>query len=76
FIAECPQREAVLYRLQAGRLQHSPRRVREQRSVVLLVGQVASTPLARDALPARSALQPRVQPLLREAAPIAQEGRW
>jgi len=43
---------------------------------VLLVGQVACTPLARDALPARIALQPRVQQLLEDAAPIAQEGRW
>ncbi len=76
FIAEFPQREAVLYLLQAGRLLHCPLQVREQRSVVLLVGQVACTPLARDALPARIALQPRVQQLLEDAAPIAQEGRW
>lgn len=71
FIAEFPQREAVLYLVQAGRLLHCPLQVREQRSVVLLVGQVRCAPLARDALPDSIAREPRVQRLLDEAAPVA-----
>ena len=48
----------------------------DRAGVVLLVGQVACTPLARDGLPERIARQPRVRQLLEDAAPIAQEGRW
>jgi hypothetical protein len=71
FIAELPTRAAVLYLLQEGRLLHCPLQVREQRSVVLLVGQVACAPLAREALPAIISQQARVQRLLDAAAPLS-----
>ena len=71
FIAEFPQREAVLYLLQQGQLLQCPLQVREQRSVVLLVGPLACAPLAREALPEHIGQQPRVQQLLDAAAPIA-----
>jgi hypothetical protein len=70
FVAEFPSREGVLYLLQEGRLLHCPLHVREQRSVVLLVGQVACVPLAREALPASITRQARVQRLLEEVAPL------
>jgi len=71
FIAEFAQRQQALYLLLHGQLLHCPLQVREQRSAVLLVGQVACAPLARDALPAAISRQPRVQRLLDEALPIA-----
>ncbi|MFL9584392.1 CS1-pili formation C-terminal domain-containing protein [Stenotrophomonas sp. AB1(2024)] len=71
FIAEFPQREAVLYLLLDGRVLQCPLLVREQRSVVQLVGQVACAALAREALPPSIAQQPRVQRLLDESAPVA-----
>ena len=71
FIAEFAQRQQALYLLLHGQLLHCPLQVREQRSVVLVVGQVACAPLARDALPAAISRQPRVQQLLDEALPIA-----
>ena len=71
FIAEFAQRQQALYLLLHGQLLHCPLQVREQRSVVLLVGQVACAPLARDALPAAISGQPRVRRLLDEAPPIA-----
>nr|WP_251006431.1 CS1-pili formation C-terminal domain-containing protein [Stenotrophomonas sp. ISL-67] len=71
FIAEFTQRQEVLYLLQQGQLLQCPLHVHEQRSVVLLVGQVACAPLARDALPGTITQQPRVQRLLDEAPPIA-----
>ncbi|WP_367346872.1 CS1-pili formation C-terminal domain-containing protein [Stenotrophomonas bentonitica] len=71
FIAEFPQREAVLYLLRQQQLLQCPLQVREQRSVVLLVGPLACAPLERDALPEHISQQPRVQQLLDAAAPIA-----
>lgn len=76
FIAELPARAAVLYLLQEGRLLHCPLQVREQRSVVLLVGQVACAPLARDALPASIAQQARVQRLLDATTPLGARLPW
>ncbi|WP_315389847.1 CS1-pili formation C-terminal domain-containing protein [uncultured Stenotrophomonas sp.] len=70
FMAEFPQREAMLYLLLQEKLLQCPLQVREQRSVVLLVGPLACAPLARDALPERISQQPRVQQLL-DGAPIA-----
>lgn len=71
FIAEFAQRQQVLYLLLQGEVLHCPLQVRDQRSVVLLVGQVACAPLARDALPPDVIGQPRVQRLLDAALPIA-----
>jgi len=75
FIAEFPQREAMLFLLQEGRLLQCPLQVHEQRSVVLMVGQVACAPLAREALPPRITRQPRVQQLLEAATPLARHVR-
>lgn len=68
FVADFPQRERVLYVLQANRLLECPLRVREQRSVVFLVGPVRCQPLAVERLPARIQHQARVQRLLHEQA--------
>lgn len=76
FITEFAQREPALYLLQAGRLLHCPLQVREQRSVVLLVGRVACAPMARGALPSSIARQPRVRQLLDDTAPMAQGVPW
>ncbi|WP_411851995.1 TcfC E-set like domain-containing protein [Stenotrophomonas sp. LGBM10] len=71
FIAEFPQREPVLYLLQAERLLQCPLTVRERRSVVLLVGDVQCEPLALERLPAPIRHQARVQRLLNELTPVA-----
>lgn len=68
FIADFPQRERVLYVLQANRLLECPLQVREQRSVVFLVGPVRCQPLAVERLPAKIQQQARVQRLLHEQA--------
>lgn len=68
FIADFPQREKTLYLLQANRLLECPLQVREQRSVVFLVGQVRCRPLAVERLPAKIQQQARVQRLLHEQA--------
>lgn len=66
FIADFPQRERTLYLLKESRLMECPLQVREQRSVVFLVGAVRCQPLAVDRLPAKIQQQARVQRLLRE----------
>ncbi|WP_422504928.1 TcfC E-set like domain-containing protein [Stenotrophomonas sp. GZD-301] len=71
FIAEFPQREPVLYLLQAERLLQCPLTVRDRRSVVLLVGDVQCEPLALERLPAPIRHQARVQRLLNELTPVA-----
>lgn len=71
FIAEFPQRERVLYLLQAERLLQCPLTVRDRRSVMLLVGEVQCEPLALDRLPGPIRSQARVQRLLNEHTPVA-----
>ncbi|MCS4235517.1 TcfC E-set like domain-containing protein [Stenotrophomonas sp. BIGb0135] len=66
FVADFPQREKTLYLLQESRLLECPLQVREQRSVVFLVGKVRCQPLAAERLPAKIQQQARVQRLLRE----------
>lgn len=68
FVADFPQREKTLYLLQANRLLECPLQVREQRSVVFLVGAVRCRPLAVERLPAKIQQQARVQRLLHEQA--------
>lgn len=72
FIADFPQREKTLYLLQSNRLLECPLQVREQRSVVFLVGQVRCEPLAVERLPAQIQQQARVQRLLHEQALVEQ----
>ncbi len=71
FVAEFPRRERVLYLLQNDRLLHCPLKVRERRSVVMLVGPVQCEPLAVAQLPAEIRQQARVTRLLQEQALIA-----
>lgn len=72
FIADFPQREKTLYLLQANRLLECPLQVREQRSVVFLVGPVRCEPLAVERLPAQIQQQARVQRMLHEQALVEQ----
>lgn len=71
FAIEFARRETALYVLHGDRLLHCPLRVRERRSVLLLVGAVQCTPLAVAQLPADIRQQPRVTRLLQEQALIA-----
>ena len=71
FAIEFARRETTLYVLHGARLLHCPLRVRERRSVLLLVGAVQCAPLAVTQLPADIRQQPRVTRLLQEQALIA-----
>lgn len=72
FVADFPQREKTLYLLQSNRLLECPLQVREQRSVVFLVGPVRCQRLAVERLPAKIQQQARVQRLLHEQALVEQ----
>ncbi|AHY57873.1 TcfC E-set like domain-containing protein [Stenotrophomonas rhizophila] len=71
FVADFPRRERTLYLLQDDRLLQCPLRVRERRSVVMLVGAVQCEPLGVAQLPAEIRQQARVTRLLQEQALLA-----
>lgn len=71
FVADFPRRERTLYLLQDDRLLQCPLRVRERRSVVMLVGAVQCEPLGVAQLPAEIRQQARVTRLLQEHALMA-----
>lgn len=71
FVADFPRRERTLYLLQDDCLLQCPLRVRERRSVVMLVGAVQCEPLGVAQLPAEIRQQARVTRLLQEQALLA-----
>ena len=71
FVADFPQRDSALYLLQGTQLLQCPLRVRERRSVVMLVGPVQCTATTVAQLPVHVLRQARVTRLLQENALIA-----
>ncbi|MBD8636525.1 TcfC E-set like domain-containing protein [Stenotrophomonas sp. CFBP 13725] len=72
FVADFAKRETVLYLLQTHQVLQCPLQVREQRSVVLLVGAVQCVPITVSQLPAAVRSQARVNRLLREQSLIVE----